>query len=307
VNGQGTNARFGHLYGLTIDPSRTIFVSDYYSNCVRSCNASTGNVSSYFGTSRSHGFADGTGTNAAFSRPNGLTYGAGAVFIADGNNRIRAGDVATRVVTTLAGNGTMSCLDGAGSSATFWYPAGIAYFGGSVYVGDNCNWIRAVNTTTREVTRLAGGGSGNGIGTAAGLGMAVAITASSSGVLYACISGQVRAIVIATRVVTTLAGAGDNNYADGVGTAAKFNRPQGISIFEPSTLLISDGWNSRIRAIDIGTATVTTLVGGGPGLYANGRGSSASFQGPIGIAVDDAGNIFVADSYNTMIRVVYSA
>lgn len=200
----------------------------------------------------------------------------------------------------------MSCLNGAGSSATFWYPAGIAYFGGSVYVGDNCNWIRAVNTTTREVTRLAGGGSGNGIGTAAGLGLAVAITASSSGVLYACMDNQVRAINIATRVVTTLAGSGAPLYADGVGTAARFNRPQGISFFEP-VLLISDGWNSRIRVIDIGTATVTTLVGGGPGLYANGRGSSASFQGPIGIAVDDAGNIFVADSYNKMIRVVYSA
>lgn len=202
----------------------------------------------------------------------------------------------------------MSCLNGAGSSATFWYPAGIAYFGGSVYVGDNCNWIRAVNTTTREVTRLAGGGSGNGIGTAAGLGLAVAITASSSGVLYACMDNQVRAINIATQVVTTLAGSGAPLYADGVGTAARFNRAQGISFFEPlNVLLISDGWNSRIRVIDISTATVTTLVGGGPGLYANGRGSSASFQGPIGIAVDDAGNIFVADSYNKMIRVVYSA
>ena len=175
-------------------------------------------------------------------------------------------------------------------------------------MGDSCNWIRAVNTTTREVTRLAGGGSGNGIGTAAGLGIAVAITASSSGVLYACVSNQVRVIVIATRVVTTLAGSGANNYVDGVGVAAMFKGAQGVSIFEPlNVLFIADGQNSRIRAIDIGTATVTTLVGGGPGLYANGRGSSASFQGPVGIAVDDAGNIFVADAYNKMIRVVYSA
>ncbi len=207
----------------------------------------------------------------------------------------------------------MSCLDGVGSSATFSSPTGIAYFGGSVYVGDNCNWIRAVNTTTREVTRLAGGGSGksNGIGTAAGLGLAVAITASSSGVLYACMDNQVRAINIATRVVTTLAGSGAPLYADGVGTAASFKGAQGVSIFEPlnanPVLFISDGQNSRIRAIDIGTATVTTLVGGGPGRYADGRGSSASFNGPIGNAVDEAGNIFVADSYNTMIRVVYSA
>ena len=309
ADGVGSNARFSAPYGMTVDPAGTLYVADYYNNNVRAVNSTSGLVSAFASAYQEYpAYVDGAGTVARFNRPTGLAYGAGTVFITE-PNYIRATDVATRVTTTLAGAGwPADCINGVGTNAYFNYPAGIAYFGGSVYIGDNCGWIRAVDIATRDVTTLAGGGSGDGIGTNAGIYGPSAITASSSGVLYACTGGQVRAIVIATRAVSTLAGSGANDFAEGVGVAAAFNHNQGISINEPlGVLFIADSWNGRVRLINIATATVSTLVGPGSGTYADGRGSSAAFQGLAGMAVDGAGNIYVSDVYNRLIRVIASA
>ena len=265
-------------------------------------------ASEFAAAMQGYGHVDGVGTNAYFNGPNGVAFGAGTIFVTE-PNYVRAVAIETRIVTTLAGAGwPAACVNGVGASASFYYPSGIAYYSGSVYVGDSCGWIRAVDVSTRAVTTLAGGGSsGDGIGTNAALGTATAIVASTSGVLYACMGGQVRVIVVATRVVTTLAGSGANDFVEGVGTNAAFNHNQGIGIDESrGVLFIADSWNGRIRLIDIATKTVSTLVGGGAGYYTDGRGRAASFQGFVGLAVDSVGNIYASDQYNRVIRLIAS-
>lgn len=101
-------------------------------------------------------------------------------------------------------------------------------------------------------------------------------------------------------VVSTLAG-GTEGYADGSGTSAQFNTPSGIAIDSSSNLYVADTGNNRIRKISP-DGLVTTLAGNGEAGYTDGPASSASFNGPIGVAVDQRGTVFVADAYNDRIR-----
>lgn len=103
--------------------------------------------------------------------------------------------------------------------------------------------------------------------------------------------------------VTTWAGAaGTPGSADGAGGSARFNSPAGLAIDSSGTLYVADMLNHTIRKISA-DGTVSTLAGsaGTPGT-ANGSGSNARFQEPVGVAVDSSGNVFVADSGNSAIR-----
>ncbi|MEA3336776.1 MAG: NHL repeat-containing protein [Chloroflexota bacterium] len=116
-------------------------------------------------------------------------------------------------------------------------------------------------------------------------------------------------------IVTTLAGRGKTGplgggYRDGAVDAAMFHEPAGIAVWPGGTVVVSDWVNHRIRLISP-DAGVTTLAGGGDpgpwGNYRDGAGIEARFNGPEGLAVDDAGNIYVADSRNHRIRKVTPA
>src|SRR5262249_41323494 len=104
-----------------------------------------------------------------------------------------------------------------------------------------------------------------------------------------------------TRLVTTIAGvAGSSGSADGIGTTARFNRPSGMSMDSADNLYVADSYNNTIRKLTlVGTNWFVTTLGGMPGFYgtADGTGSTARFSNPNGVAVDDAGNIYVADFY----------
>ena len=100
--------------------------------------------------------------------------------------------------------------------------------------------------------------------------------------------------------VSTLAG-GKEGFVDGLGTAAAFNTPSAIALDHLGNLYVADTGNHAIRRITQGGA-VTTLAGNGSPGYADGIGRAAQFNGPVGIAVDDAGIVYVADTYNDRIR-----
>jgi DNA-binding beta-propeller fold protein YncE len=111
-------------------------------------------------------------------------------------------------------------------------------------------------------------------------------------------------VVIATRKVTTLAGsARRGGFSDGVGAAARFNGPTGITT-DGTSLYVAESWNHTIRKIVISTAEVTTLAGTvGVSGSADGTGDMASFNGPLGIMTDGT-SLFVADCSNHTIRQV---
>lgn len=235
------------------------------------------------------GFSDGNGGAAQFNAPQGLAIEKnGNLIVGDtGNQRIRritpAGDV-----TTVAGSGAASFVNGNGTAAAFNYPQGVTIDpSGNIYVADTGNnSIRKVSPTG-SVTTLASSG--------AALSSPGGIAVDSLGNLIVAQSGDSRVLSLtAAGMASVLAGSGQPKFADGSGVSASFNVPTGIAI-AGKTLYIADARNYRIRRMTA-SGTVTTLAGSGAGTFADGAGTVAGFREPTGVAADASGNVYVADS-----------
>jgi sugar lactone lactonase YvrE len=156
------------------------------------------------------------------------------------------------------------------------------------------------------VTTIAGNGTMgnvNGTGTAAQFGHAPDLVVDAAGNIYvadASNSYSVRKITTAG-VVTTLAGSGINQFADGTGTAASFSTLLGIAIDGSGNLYVADLGNNRIRKITP-AGVVTTIGGTGVSGFQDGPAATSQFFLPMGVAVDNAGDVFVADAGNHRIR-----
>ena len=128
------------------------------------------------------------------------------------------------------------------------------------------------------------------------------IAVTDDGVIYVADAGDSNRIrkLAPDGSVTTLAG-GLEGYADGPGAQAAFNTPSGLALDSKGNLFVADTGNNRIRKISP-LGLVSTLAGSGTAGYADGAAAQAQFDGPIGIAVDAPGNVYVADTYNDRIR-----
>ena len=101
--------------------------------------------------------------------------------------------------------------------------------------------------------------------------------------------------------VETIAGSSEG-FADGNPLQAQFNTPSGVAIDRAGNIIITDTSNNRIRKLSTDGTKVSTIAGTGIAGFTDGRTSEAQFDGPIGIAVDKSGNLFIADTYNDSIR-----
>jgi hypothetical protein len=110
-------------------------------------------------------------------------------------------------------------------------------------------------------------------------------------------------VVTPAGTVTTLAGSGTGTFADGTGAAASFNFPYGIAVLSDGNIVVADRGNNRIRIVTPG-GVVTTLAGSGTEGSTDATGISAQFKAPSGVAVLSDGKIAVADSFNSVIRIV---
>jgi len=222
--------------------------------------------------------------------------------------------VTTAGVTTLAGwPGDAGSIDGTGWAARFSYPGGVSTdSSGVVYVADSYNNTVRRITPEGTVTTLAGtpGMSGSADG---GPGIALfngdgGVAADTQGNLYVADSGNytIRKIVLSSGAVSTVAGAaGVPDHIDGPGASARFMDPENLAVDSAGNIYVADGLGNTIRKITP-AGSVSTLAGSGVAGYASGSGVAALFDDPMGIAVDSAGNVYVADTGNDCIRKIAS-
>ncbi|MFZ4859820.1 MAG: M6 family metalloprotease domain-containing protein [Desulfuromonadaceae bacterium] len=215
------------------------------------------------------------------------------------------------VTTFLGDHNNRAIVDGVGNGAAFYSPLAVTFDGTYLYIGDNST-IRRVTIATNEVKTLAGQqstyGAVDGIGSAASFDMITGVTTDGTNLYIVDHANPViRKMVIATGEVTTIAGnAAEAGYKDGVGAAARFNGPTGITT-DGINLYVTDKDTNIIRQVVIATGKVTTLAGnaGNEGA-ADGTGGSARFKGPGAIATDGV-YLYVADSGNYTMRKVMIA
>ncbi len=251
ANGTGTAAQFNGPHGIAIDPSGNLYVTDRGSHRIRKVTPA-GVVSTFAGSSQ--GYAEGTGTAAAFNSPYGIVADAsGNVYVGDaGNHRIRKITPAG-VVSTFAGSGVAGATNATGTAAQFDYPSGLAIdSSGVIYVADNNNnRIRKISPAG-VVTTLAGSTEGyvNGTGTGAQFAWPYGVAVDASGTVYVADSGnnRIRKITPAG-VVTTLAGNGEYDVIDGAGSSAQFVEPYGITATTDGVVYVADTYGNVIRKI----------------------------------------------------------
>ena len=155
------------------------------------------------------------------------------------------------------------------------------------------------------VTTLAGDGSlgfQDGAGAQARFADPFGITVDHEGNVYVADAGDNNLIrkITPAGLVTTLAG-GAEGFKDGAGRAASFNSPSALALDTDGNLYVADTGNNAIRKITP-AGLVTTLAGDGTAGRVDGAARSARFNGPVGVAVDAQGNVYVADTYNDLIR-----
>lgn len=319
IDGTGTTARFSQPQGMTTDGT-FLYVADYVNNAIRKIDPATGAVTVFAGsTAGTSGSNDGTGTAARFLRPYDITSDGTNLFVTDYNNcTIRKIVISSAVVTTLAGTvGTCATpVDGTGSAANFASPQGITTDGTNLYVTENTA-VRRVVIATGAVTTFAGStnvtvGHTDAVGTAARFNNLEGITTDGTN-LYVVDQyyGDVRKIVISSASVSTMAGdyTAAAGSVDGTGTAARFNKPFGITT-DGTNLYVVEQYGDVIRKIAISSAAATTLAGtpntinpGNPGITGttDGVGAAARFSAPQGITIYCA-SLYIGDTGNGSIR-----
>jgi sugar lactone lactonase YvrE len=243
---------------------------------------------------------------------------AGNIFIADlSNSRIRKVSASTGLISTVAGNGTAG-YNGDGIVATtaeLNQPSGVMVDNaGNIYIAEYSGRIRKVSGSTGLISTVAGNGTSgyNGDGIAATSAEVAApenVAMDSAGNIYiAEFAGRIRKVSSSTGLISTVAGNGTWGYnGDGIAaTSAEINAALGVAVDGAGNIYIADEGNNRIRRVSSSTGLISTVAGNGTNGY-NSDGiaaTNATLALPEGIAVDSAGNIFIADYYSARIRKV---
>jgi sugar lactone lactonase YvrE len=305
VDGYGNNATFYGPAGLVAAPDGNIFVVDQFHQKIRKIDTNNNNLVSSIAGHNSAQSLDGTGEEAGFNYPTGITRdNAGNLYVTDTSShkitKLVMNQNGTATVSTIAGTGAPGSDDG--SSASFWFPAGIASDGlNALYVADlNNNKIRKVVLNEDGTTTTST------IAPAAGFPYPIGITYKSPGILYVTVLGSnsIKKIDLSNESVSNIAGSGSPAFANGTGTEASFNSPSGLTFNSNGDLFVADSQNSRIRKIVTTSGIVSVFAGSGKDRDAN--GTAARFLNSRNIVRDSLGNLYVADSGNNKIRKIDS-
>ena len=320
--GPATAAELSYPSGFAVDDSGDLFISDSDNNAVREVNLNTGIITTVAGNGTQGYRGDGgPATAAELSQPIGLGLdGSGDLFIADWwNNAIREVNLGTGIINTVAGGDALgdSGDGGPATTAEVDKPEGVAVDkSGDLFIADSANnVVREVNAQTDDITTIAGNGTAGysgdgGPATAAELSDPSGVVVNGSGDLFIADSANnvVRELNLKTGIITTIAGNGTQGYRGdgGPATAAELSGPDGLALDGSGDLFIADSANNVVREVNAKTGDITTIAGTGTGGYSgdNESATAAEMSDPSSVAVDSAGDVFIADTDNNVIREV---
>jgi hypothetical protein len=301
VNGTGAAAKFNSPFGLTVDALSNVFVADNENHKIRKIKSDK-TVTTFVGGVQ--GDINGTGTTALMNLPFGLASDqAGNVFVADTFNDKIKKITTVGLVTTLAGIGNGD-VNGAGTVAKFNAPMGVAVdAGGNIYVADTENNKIKKISVAGVVSTFAGSVAGDALG-AALLGAKFlkpnGLAVDNEGNVYVADSGNNKIKKITQGGIVTLVAGSTVGDVNGTGAAAQFNNPYFLTVDANKNVFFTDSNNDKIKKIN-SSGAVTTLAGSISG-DAVGTTTLAKFSQPAGIAMDSAGNLFIADTQNHKIK-----
>ncbi|MFZ0692394.1 MAG: Ig-like domain repeat protein [Acidobacteriaceae bacterium] len=267
----------------------------------------------------------GPATQADLYLPSGVAVdGTENLYIADSHhNRIReviAAGASAGTITTVAGDGSAG-YDATATvaiSTSLNQPGGVAIDGaGNLYIADtNNNVIREVNLTTGSIATVAGTGApgytgDGGAATAATLNSPEGIAVDAAGDLYIADTDNnaVREVIAATGKIATIAGDGTGvpGFSGDAGLAihAKLDAPYAVALDYAGNLYVADSGNNRVRQVNT-AGNINTYAGNGTPAYLGdgGAATSAELYSPLGVACDPAGNVYIADARNYVVRKV---
>ena len=337
--GPATAAQLSFPYGVAVDGLGNVYIADAGLNSrIRKVDAA-GIITTIAGNGMEGYRGDGgPAVLAQLHYPSGVAADtAGNIYIADwGHNRVRKVDAAG-TITAFAGDGVgeLETPPHRIAEATFGHggdggpaveaavtgPEGVEVDGaGNVYIAANGR-IRKVDAAG-IITTIAGGGAiddyqGGGDGnpaTALELGRVSNVAVDGSGNLYIAEEGNDRIRKVGTAgTITTIAGGGTFGFGGfhgdgGPATEAHLDNPHDVAVDSKGNIYIADTRNNRIRKVDA-AGTITTFAGDGTESYGGdgGLATQAQLCLPLSVAVDNSGNVYIADTWNHRIRMVNAA
>lgn len=308
--------------GVSVDGGGNLYVADTANNQIRRIDAAAGTVT----TVAANGLLS-SGVNTLLNQPvSVLVDPHGNLYIADtGNHIVRFVSMDTGIVTTVAGSAAVTIFDpshlGDGGPATLAEldaPAALTLdSAGNLYIADSGdNRVREVSATTGIISTVAGTGvagyaGDNILATQAQLNSPMGIAVDAAGNLYITDSANnlIREVNALTGVISTVAGVPGSpagyNGNNILATRATLNSPTGIAIDLLGQIYFSDRGNNRIRKVNA-AGIISTLAGNGTAGFSGDSNvaSNAEINSPGGLALDHEGNLYVADSGNSALRVV---
>lgn len=303
TDGKGAAAEFNNPRGIAVDTAGNVIVADFGNDTIRNIT-SAGVVSTLAGVAPAPGSADGVGAAASFNAPQGMASdSSGNLYVADsGNNTIRVISPSGAVKTLAGSTGVTGNADGSGGAASFNLPMGVAVDGaGNAYVSDTRNCTIRKITPAGATTTLAGqaGMCGNADGTGA-----IARFNNPQGMAIDC-SGNILVADTGNNAIRKVTATGDVTTL--TATTTSLVLPYDVTTDASCNVYAASTYSNTIGKVAANGSVATLAGNAGLAGRADGTGAAASFDFPMGVAADSAGNLYVADTGNNVIRKVTPA
>jgi len=299
-NGAAGTAQLSNPGGLAIDTAGNLYLADTGNSRIRM--VANGVIATFAGSGAQGYDGDGgAARQASFNGLGGMTIdGAGNLYVADFFNQV-VRKISGGTVTTVAGNGTLGYNGDniPATSAQLAGPSGIALdAAGNLYIADGYN-NRIRKVSGGIITTVAGNGTAGfsgdkGPAISATLRQPSDVAVDSAGNLYIADYGNNRIRMVTNGAITTTAGNGTQAFTgDGAAaTTAGLVAPARLAFDAADNLYLVDG----VRVRKIARGVISTIAGGGAPLGESGPATGAQLLAPQGLAVDGAGNVYIADA-----------